>query len=127
MRTLKLDHIAMLVPNVEETIQFYKEVLGYQIIGEFTRKNGVTFYYLENNGIVYEFFERSCEPILLGKIDHVAYASSDIHADYEYYKQQGCLVDDSGVKYVDSLWGEGVDYFFIQSPSNELIEFCQKR
>lgn len=128
MNQLTLDHVAMILENVDESITFYKEVLGYKEKGVFTSKDGRIFTYLENNGIVYEFFERKgIKTDAIGKIDHIAYESKDIYKDYEYYKAKGCLANDSGVNYIDFLWDNGVDYFFIVSPNNEMIEFCQKR
>ena len=116
----KLDHINLAVPNMEQAIRFYTEVLGFKIIDRF--KNGMEFVFISDGNITYELIENSMLKETI--FDHIAYVSEDIKADFEYYNGLGITTTPLG--FVDFVFENGVHYFFIKGAGNEKIEFCQK-
>ncbi len=119
-----LNHLNLNVPNIDKAIDFYTKILNYSIIDQY-ENNGMRFAFLTDGNIVYEFMENpSVNKIIL---DHIAYASEDIEADYQYFKNldEGLLLGEIG--YVDFLFENGVYFFFIKGANGEKIEFCQRK
>ncbi|MFI3209923.1 MAG: VOC family protein [Peptostreptococcaceae bacterium] len=129
IKTRKLDHVGLIVDDLESAVKWYQEILGFTIQAKFKSSYGMEFYYLENcDGVVYELYEnKNLSPMERGKIDHMAYVSDDIEADYEYFKNMGCTFTTNGIGYLDFIWENGVYFFMIQSETGEIIEFCQKK
>lgn len=120
MRELKVDHINLAVPNIDEAIDFYTNTMGFKLENEFS-KNGLRFVFVTDGNLVYELLEK---PVTVATMDHIAYISEDIEADYTHFKQLGLTTTEIG--FVDFLFNNGVKYFFIRGTANERIEFCQR-
>ena len=122
MRKPKIDHINMVVPNLADSLEWYTKNLGFEIKGHF-KQGGFEIVYIDNGSIVYELFENTSlkSPI----IDHIAYISDDIVADHNFCKGQGLQV--TPISYIDFTWDNGTDYFFVQGPGGEKVEFVQTR
>ncbi len=117
----KLDHISISVPNLQDAIAFYTEVLGYQVVNQF--KGDMEFVFVSDGNVIYELLEKTM--IQETKIDHIAYVSLDIKADYEHFEKLGLVTTNIG--YIDYLFENGMYYFFIKGPGNAKIEYCQKK
>ncbi len=115
-----IDHISFSVPNMQEAIDFYAS-LGFGLTGRYSG-DGMEFVFISDGVTTYELLENN----ILGKtvIDHVAYVSQDIKADFERYAAQGLTTTKLGA--VDFLFENGVQYFFIKGAGGEKIEFCQR-
>lgn len=117
----KLDHINLTVPNLEKAVKFYTETMGFKVSNRF--KEGMEFVFITDGNTTYELMEN---PTLSETvIDHIAYVSTDINQDFEYFKNLDLVTTDIG--YVDFLFEDGVYYFFIKGAGNEKIEFCQRK
>ncbi|ONI44554.1 hypothetical protein AN640_05445 [Candidatus Epulonipiscium fishelsonii] len=117
----KLDHINLNVPNLEEAIKFYTEVLGFEIVNRF--KSDMEFVFITDGTITYELVEN---PLLdATTIEHIAYVSSDIQKDFDHFKKLGLVT--TNLSYLSFMFENGVYYFFIKGAGNEKIEFCQKK
>ena len=126
-KQLKLDHIGLIVPDMQKALRYYQETLGFTVKAHFKSQYGMEFYYIENNGLVYELQANPNLPISsTNKIDHIAYESKDIKADYEYYKSKGAKFATNGIGYLDFIWDNGVYFFMMLSDTDEIVEFCQK-
>lgn len=116
-----LDHIGIASVDVEADVQYYIDVLGFRVIGHFG-----TCYFVQNGGTIYEIFSRKEQPeAAIGKIDHIAYTSRDIEADYAYAVKQGYEITTNGIEAIDRFWENGIRYFKIRTPGGEQIEFNQ--
>ncbi len=115
-----LDHINLNVPSIKEAIKFYTEVLGFEVTDRF--KQGMEFVFITDGNITYELIENP--GLESAVIDHVAYTSEDLRADYEHFSKMGLTTGEIG--YIDFLFENGVSYFFIKGAANERIEICQK-
>ena len=115
-----LDHINLQVPNLEEAVKFYTETMGFKVISRY--KGFKEFVFITDGNTTYELIESN--NLSNTVIDHVAYVSEDIKADYEHFSKLGLVAVE--LNYIDFLFENGVHYFFIKGAGNDKIEFCQK-
>ncbi len=123
----KLDHIGLAVTDVEAAKDFYVRTLGFTVIGTFDCGIGANVYFIKNCDTVYELYQDKNIPAdAQGKIDHIAYVSYDIDADYAYAVAAGCDITTDGIEALPTFWEHGCRYFKIKSPTGEQVEFSQK-
>ena len=120
-----LGHIGLGTNDIEATVKWYIDVLGFQLIGEFTSPAGEPIKFIKSGDIVYEIFTPNGGAAAPGKIDHLCFVSQDIEADYRYCVQQGYTFEAEGIQELPTVWEKGVRFFKIMSPSGEAVEFCQ--
>lgn len=120
----KLDHIGVGVTDVEASCAWYRDILGFTVIGDFVT-GGVQAYFLKSGDTVYEMYQEDLPTEIQGKIDHIAYVSEDIEADYAFCKEQGYTITTDGIEAIPEFWDNGCRYFKIASPTGEQVEFCQ--
>lgn len=124
IKNRKMDHIGLAVTDIEASCAWYRDILGFQVIGSFVT-GGDQVYFLKNGETVYEMYPENLPPMLQGKIDHIAYASQDIEADFAYCKAAGYTITTNGIEGIPEFWEKGCRYFKIASPTGEQVEFCQ--
>ena len=125
IKNRKIGHIGLEVANIEETVKWYVDVLGFELIGSFTSEVGEPIRFIKNGDLVYEIWEPvGCPVATPGKLDHMCFESNDIEADYRYCQEQGYKFEEEGIQEMD-IWEKGVRFFKIMSPSGEPVEFCQ--
>ena len=121
-----LDHIGLACSEVEAAKEFYGSVLGFRVIGTFDCGIGHPVYFMQNGGVTYEMYQNDDIPTdARGKIDHIAYVSRDIEADYAFCRAAGYTVTTNGIEAIPTFWANGCRYFKIASPTGEQIEFSQ--
>lgn len=121
-----IDHIGVAVADVETNAKWYQDIMGFTVKGKFPGGNGHQVYFLQSGDTVYEMYQDdSLNPAVKGKIDHIAYRSDDIDADYEFCRKQGYQICTKGVEICPTFWEHGCRYFKILSPAGEQVEFCQ--
>lgn len=122
----KLDHIGMAVDNVEAAKDFYVSVLGGSVVGTFFCEGDPNpVYFVKVGEIVYEMYQEPVAPDARGKIDHIAYVSNDIEADYKFCVDKGYTITTDGIEALPTFWNQGCRYFKILSPTGEQVEFSQ--
>ncbi len=127
IKNRKHGHIGIATNDLEADSKWYVEVLGFEVIGDFTVPDGTHAKFLKNADVVLELFQ-PLEPlpeILAGKIDHYSFDSQDIEADYAYCVEQGYKITTNGIEGIPTFWENGVRFFKIASPTGEEMEFCQ--
>lgn len=120
-------HIGVAVSEVDKNAQWYQDILGFQIKAKFVGRTGHNVYFLEGaNNAIYEMYQDdNLDPAVAGKIDHIAYDSQDIYADYQFCMDAGYDIVTNGVEEIPHFWEKGCKYFKIKSPAGEQVEFCQ--
>ncbi len=122
-----LDHIGLAVEDVEAAKDFYVSVLGGEILGKFRCEgNDYNVYFVKVGDTVYEMYQEPLAPDARGKIDHIAYVSEDIDADYKFCVDAGYTICTDGIEGIATFWENGCRFFKILSPTGEQIEFAQK-
>lgn len=117
---MKIDHINITVPNLEKSVDFYINVLGFKQTNRFS--NGVMdFVFLTDGNTTYELVENTC--LSQGVFDHIAYVSTDIEKDFAHFDSLNLTTTPIG--FVPFLFENGVRYFFIKGSNGERIEYIQ--
>ena len=119
------DHIGLGVSDIETSVKWYIDVLGFELIGAFTTPAGEPVRFLKSGDLVYEIFQPAGGVAAPGKIDHFSFASDDIEADYAYCREQGYTFEEEGIQSIPTFWEKGIRFFKIMSPTGEAVEFCQ--
>ncbi len=118
IKNRRLDHIGLACCDVEAAKDWYVSVLGFEVIGAFPHGEH-NVYFVKNGTTVYEMYQSdTLSADARGKIDHIAYESDDIEADYAYCVREGYTITTDGV--------QGCRFSKIASPTGEQIEFAHK-
>lgn len=110
MNILRVDHVGIAVNNLEETLKFYKDVLGLKCEGtEVVEDQKVKVAFLPVGDTELELLESTCEdgPIAKfiaknggrGGIQHVAVRVDDIEKAIEDVKEKGYKMIDEKPRY----------------------------
>lgn len=127
-----LQHIGILVPDVEAAARWYIEKSGFYKKAEFMASGSrVIFVYSPESGVLCELIERpqgSLEGEEIkkngGRIDHIAYEVEDL--DKEFEEAKACKMDIiEGIEQVPEFWENGFAYFLVYSPGGEKVEYCK--
>ena len=119
-----LGHIGFPTNDIEATVNWYIDVLGFSLIGSFETEDGIPVRFIKNGDVVYEIYQDD-NIAAPGKLDHICFQSEDIEADYKYCQEQGYTFEAEGIQSLPTMWENGVRFFKIMSPSGEPVEFCQ--
>lgn len=125
LKNRKMGHIGLGVNDLEATVQWYMDVLGFELIGSFVTPDGIPAKFLKSGDLVYEIFQPIGGVSAPGNIDHLCFESTDIEADYAYCVARGYSFETEGIQSIPTFWKNGIKYFKIMSPTGEPIEFCQ--
>ncbi len=119
-----IHHINLTVPNLEKAVDFYTKVLNFNVTNKFKSPTGMEFIFLSDGTTTYELIENT--QLSKTTVDHIAYCSENIQADYQYFTENTPELLLGEVNFIDFLFEKGVYYFFIKSVTGERIEYCQK-
>ncbi len=127
MKEIKsLAHVCISVNDMDETLQFYLNVLGCKLIDRFPLDwVNVELAHVEINGQQIEFTQKSDTQRLRTdrwEVGHIAFKVSDIDKVAEK------LSSVSNIKFIDekpNVVNETLTTFFIEGPSGEVIEFME--
>ena len=123
-----LDHIGLACSDVEANVKWYQDVLGYQVIWKGkSATTGRNVYFIKSGYNVYEMYQPNNLPeAVQGKIDHIAFVSYDIEADYQFALDAGYQICTNGIEGAEGRFTKrGVKWFKILSPTGEQVEFQQ--
>lgn len=126
---LPMDHIGLHCSDVEQNAKWYQDAMGFTVAGKFPGKGGHNVYFLENpsDGKMYEISQRDQLPGgATTRVDHIAYRSEDLDADYAYCKENGYKIVSDDIELSPNFWEKGSRCFKVESPCGEVIEICQK-
>lgn len=124
----KLQHIGFPTNDLEKTIAWYTQQLGFKVVNRAYTPDGKTpVAFIQNSDTVYELYqpEQALDAEAAKRIDHICYDSADIERDYQYCTSHGYTVTTQGIESLPTVWENGVRYFKVQGPSGEEVEFCQ--
>lgn len=121
------DHIGIATNDLTATVNWYVNVLGFEVYGDFVAPDGTKCKFIRGGDVKYEVFEpvTGIDPLYEGKIDHIAYISKDIQADYEFCIKKGYKFISNGIQTIETFWERGCKYFIIESATGQAVEFCQ--
>ncbi len=118
-----IDHLNLTVPNLEEALAFYQDVMGFREEGRY-QNNGKDFVFISDGTITYELFEN--QQLEKGIFGHIAYTTPDIKKEYETLKGKDPSMIVGEIGFASGLFAHGMYYFFIKGNGGESIEFCER-
>ena len=119
---LGLDHINVQTRDLENSVKFYSEVLGFTLVNR-VELGSIKLVFLTLGGATVELREAdervSCQD---GVVDHFTLRVSDIFAAVEVLKNQGLELITPEPVAIESIYRY---IFFFRGPSGEKIELVQ--
>ena len=119
-----LGHIGIPTDRLEETVAFYEKlgcVKEYETRLE-EKKQRVVF--LRNHQLQLEIYEEPETAGCAGVINHFAFDCNDAQAAYGKAVEAGYKILSNGIETLP-FWDKGIQFFIMEGPNCERIEFCQ--
>jgi catechol 2,3-dioxygenase-like lactoylglutathione lyase family enzyme len=140
--SVRCEHVALSVANLERSVAFYVDLFGFEktAVIECPPERGLgrivgipgcsaRIAQLKLGSLVLELFEYldpRGRPIPPDRTQadhgftHIGFASDDIHADYEWLRQQGVRFYSAPIEYRPHVWNA-----YLYGPDNETCELRQ--
>ena len=122
--TTGIQHIGIPTNDIEKTIAFY-EKLGFEtVLRTVNEEAGEQVAFLKLKTLVIETYENKAAKMEAGAIDHVAIDVRDIQEVYAYINECGLNTTEDEIHELP-FWENGVQFFTIEGPNKEKVEFSQ--
>lgn len=122
----KLEHVGVMVKDMDASIRFYTEVLGLQLAGRVSLDGETELGFLsfpETDNVQVELISKGHDGLPeRGKVDHIAFTVSDIDRETERLKELGVKLIEEPYTILD-----GVRIAFFYGPDGERLEFYQPK
>jgi lactoylglutathione lyase len=123
----KLEHVGLMVKDMDRSIAFYEEIVGMRLLGRLGHTDGVIqlaflgFGALEETEL--ELIQGYNDNLPQeGKVHHFAITVDDIEEEFARMKQLGVPLIDQEITTLPNGW----KYFFFHGPDEEWVEFFQR-
>ncbi len=132
---MTIDHIGVVVPDIDQAIKTYKDLFGYSLLsGPFddpAQQAKVCFVGTDSDDkvlieLIVPLVENSHVARLLargGGAYHVCYKVADIDQTLDYMREKGCLVVSNPVPAV-AYGGRRIAWFY--TPTRQLVELVER-
>ena len=126
---MKVHHIAITINNLEESVNFYTNILGFELVKKFERKDvgaKAVFIKLENFQIElwqFEDIKENSNPlndIKVRGIRHIAFEVDNLKETISKLKNKGLEFSEP------KLGASGHYYSFTEDPNGVALEFYEK-
>ncbi|WP_433945795.1 VOC family protein [Paenibacillus sp. SN-8-1] len=123
----KIEHIGIRVSALEDSIEFYKRVLGLKLlytvgeVGEDLRLAFLSFPGQESVEIELVYIKDAPELASEGRVNHLAFTVSYIDREYARIAELGLSGRDPEIRTLPN----GNRFFFFSGPDGERIEFFE--
>ncbi len=123
----KLDHVGVMVKDMDVSIDFYTNVIGFELKGRMLHTNGVIeLAFLGLGGsdeteleLVHGYNDSLPAE---GKVHHFAITVTDVNAEFARLKELPVTFVDEDITTLPN----GYRYFFVEGPDRERIELFQR-
>lgn len=118
-------HVGLYIKDVERSIRFYEDVLGFTLIHRFTSLEGNLMAFVKSGSLIIELIQHvQWMDRKDGLFDHIAMEVDDIEAVSAKLEAKGITFE--APIYLDKLVTEaGVKYQAFRGPDNEHLEIYQ--
>jgi methylmalonyl-CoA/ethylmalonyl-CoA epimerase len=133
MKTLKIDHIGIAVKNLDESINFYKDILGLELQGtEVVDDQKVRVAFLPVGDTEIELLESTSEDGPIAKfiekngegVQHIAFKVDNIEEAIEYMLSKGMKMIDEKPRY--GAGGAKIAFVHPKSSNRVLVELSER-
>ena len=127
MASKRIDHVGLMVRDLDASIRFYREIVGFELKGKLLHSNGVIklafLGFHESEETELELIQGYNDNLPAeGKVHHFAVTVDDIEAEFERIKSLDVKRIDEEITTLPN----GYRYFFIAGPEGEWVEFFQR-
>jgi lactoylglutathione lyase len=125
MAIRKIEHVGIMVKNMETSISFYQNVLGFDLLDQITPGPSVSLAFLGSRESGQVYVELVCREGAEfpdeGKVNHLAFTVDNMEEEVARLKElQVTFVTEQP----NSL-GNGASYIFFKGPDGESLELFQ--
>ncbi|WP_231603578.1 VOC family protein [Bacillus sp. FJAT-27231] len=121
-----MEHVGIMVKNLEKSISFYTDIIGFQLLGRLDHPNGqikIAFIGTEDKeGTQIELLEGYNDSLPVeGKVHHLALKVEGIESEIARLKE-------AGVRFIDkeiTTLPNGSRYMFFEGPDGEWLELFE--
>ncbi|ETI65868.1 VOC family protein [Neobacillus vireti] len=123
----KIEHTAIIVKNMEESINYYSNILGFKVRerGSNERRE-MTFIYLENNPSfeieLIRDLEQHTKYSPKGIVNHLAFAVDNMEDSIKYFTRKGLIFINSS----PNVAIDGAKTIFFEGPNGELLQLVER-
>ncbi|WP_416731218.1 VOC family protein [Fictibacillus sp. JL2B1089] len=120
-----IEHTGIMVSNMENSIKFYTEVLGLDLLDRFDHTSvPVELAFLGVEGkVLVELIAGYTGPVTNeGKVHHIAFSVKNIEEQYELLQKKDVVMKDKEITELPN--GK---YFFFYGPDEESLEFFERK
>ena len=119
---VKITHIAVYVSDLQQSANFYREVLSFKEIDE-PFKDGLHAWFDIGNNVQLHIIEEVWEPITINKINHLCFSIPDMD-DFikNLEKHQVAFEDWPGEKGKINIRPDGIQQIYLKDPDGYWIE-----
>ncbi|MCD7034148.1 VOC family protein [Metabacillus sp. GX 13764] len=120
----KLEHVGIMVKDLETSISFYQDIIGLDVIDKFHPAPSIKIAFLgykTRGEIIIELIQGSKEGLPAeGKVNHIAFTVSEIEKEMERLKAKKVNFTQKDIHNLS-----GSKYIFFRGPDGELLELFQ--
>lgn len=133
MKTLKVDHIGIAVKNLDESIKFYQDILGLELLGtEVVDEQKVRVAFLPVGDTEIELLESTSEDGPIAKfiekngegVQHIAFKVDNVEEAIEYMLSKGMKMIDEKPRY--GAGGAKIAFVHPKSSNRVLVELSER-
>lgn len=124
-KILGLAHVGLYVKDIERSLAFYKDILGFECYFRFVLDGEVPIAFIKNGTCEIEIIQTpKIDSRDDGIVDHIAFLVDDIEAVRAKLVEQGVKFD-SGIIDHPECKENGSKWSFFRGPDNEHLEIVQ--
>lgn len=133
MKTIKIDHIGIAVKNLDETLKFYRDVLGLEVEGtEVVEEQKVKVAFLPVGDTEIELLESTADDGPIARhiersgegVQHIAFEVDNIQEGIDYMKSKGMRMIDEEPRY--GAGGAKIAFVHPKSSHRVLVELTER-
>ncbi|QAY66711.1 VOC family protein [Paenibacillus protaetiae] len=126
MAVKKIEHLGIMVSDIERSVAFYTEVLGLKHVKTMLHNDGVIrlafLAFPEAGETILELVEGYNGPVAAeGRVHHAAFTVDDLDAELARIKSLDVNLRDTEI----TTLPDGARYFFFYGPDGELLELFE--
>ncbi|MDG5790017.1 VOC family protein [Evansella sp. AB-P1] len=125
MAVTKIEHVGVMVTDLEASIAFYRDVVGLEVISSMELDNGTKLYFLgfpNAKETVVELVARKVSSFPEeGRVHHICFTVDNIEEEVERLKEINAAFVDENINTLPN----GAKNIFIYGPDRERIEFLE--
>ena len=116
-----IQHIGIPTDRYSETLEFYKS-LGFEVVNQ-EGVSGNKTAFLRIHNVMLEIYESRQIANRTGSIDHVSLSVEDVDRLYQEMLPEYKVISSKVEKL--PYWKNGIRFFKIEGPNQEIIELCE--